>query len=335
MSDRTATATWHEALFAQPLLDLGPHESKRFAGVLSPRGEVGAKRDGVNAVFLDNAEEYYKKYQGFDYWRGLIADTTRRIGVTDPRTIIEYGCGFGNATLPMLDLFPAARVVATDISPNLLSILRRLLDGRGLGDRCVPIAMDAQKPYIRPGTADLVFGAAVLHHLAEPGPFIRGAMEVLRPGGYAFFYEPLEGGNTILVLICEEIRREAARRRYSGHVTAVLGNFAKDLKPQIFRQALPGWRDRDDKWAFPRCVLDEIASDAGAEVRIYGLHDNVGQFRRHLTYMLKVYAGIPEDTVPGWAWEIVDRFDREVFSPEMLRDLALEGCIIFRKLASA
>jgi hypothetical protein len=58
-------------------------------------------------------------------------------------------------------------------------------------------------------------------------------------------------------------------------------------------------------------------------VRLYGPHDDVGQFRRHLS---------PED-VPPWAWAIVDRFDSGTFSAERLRDLALEGCIIFRKLA--
>jgi hypothetical protein len=101
------------------------------------------------------------------------------------------------------------------------------------------------------------------------------------------------------------------------------GEIALDLKPQIFRAATRGWHERDDKWALPRSVLDDIANAAGAEVRLYGPHDDVGQFRRHLS---------PED-VPPWAWAIVDRFDSGTFSAERLRDLALEGCIIFCKLA--
>lgn len=327
----TDTTAWHEDLFMQPLLDLGRHEASQFAGVLCPRGEVGAERLGVNAVFLENAEDYYKKYQGFDYWRMLIAETVRRIGIEAPSVVVEYGCGFGNATLPVLDLFPSARVVATDISPNLLSILHRLLATRGLSGRCVPVAMDAHKPYLRAECADLVFGAAIMHHLAEPGGFIRSALSVLKPGGSAFFYEPLEGGTAILVLICDEIMREAKRRRAWGHPLYVINRFADDVRPQIFRTAMKGWRDRDDKWVFPRSLLDDIAAETGSEVRVYGLHDNVGQFRRHLSYMLRTYASVDPDTLPKWAWEIVDRFDKDIFSPEMLRDLALEGCIIFRK----
>jgi hypothetical protein len=76
-------------------------------------------------------------------------------------------------------------------------------------------------------------------------------------------------------------------------------NFANDLNPQIFRHATPGWKeDRDDKWAFPRSVLDKIARDNEAELQVYGLHDNVGQFRRHFAYMLETYGGM-SGGIPG------------------------------------
>ncbi|WP_080518828.1 hypothetical protein [Rhodopseudomonas palustris] len=79
-------------------------------------------------------------------------------------------------------------------------------------------------------------------------------------------------------------------------------------------------------------MLDRIARDHGAEVHFYGLHDHVGQFRRHFTYMLETYGGMKATDDPSWAWDIFDRYDNESFSPEMLLDLALEGCILFRKM---
>jgi SAM-dependent methyltransferase len=180
-----------------------------------------------------------------------------------------------------------------------------------------------------------VFGAAIMHHLTKPGEFIGSALRVLKPGGWAFFFEPLEGGLAILRLICEEILREAKRQSYFerwSRAMTLTQNLANDLRPQIFRATTPGWRDRDDKWAFPRSVLDKIAQENGAELRVWGLHDNIGQFRRHFTYMLEIYCGMKAEEYPAWAWEIFDRYDRETFSPEMLLDLALEGCIMFRKL---
>lgn len=321
---------WAQSLFNQPLLDLGEHENTAFAGVLSPRDEIGAVRQGVNSVFLENAEDYYARYQGFSYWRGLLEDILSKIEVTSPDVIVEYGCGFGNATLPMLDLFPQARVLASDISPNLLAILCRLIETRSLADRCAPIAMDALKPYVREGVADLVFGAAILHHLTRPQDFIASAMRVLKPGGYAFFFEPLEGGNAMLLHIIREILLEAERRGEWNHPLYCLKRLAEDVRPQVFRGG-PDWAERDDKWAFPRSMLDRMAHEADAEVRVIPLHDNVGQFRRHLTYALETYVSVPRKDVSEWVWDLIDRFDKDTFSPEMLVDLALEGCIVFRK----
>lgn len=325
---------WWQSYFSEPLVDMGDCEAEAFRGVLMPRNEFGRDRRGVSAVFLENAEAYYQKYQGFEYWRMLLTNALDRIRIADPKIVLEYGCGLGNATLPMLEMVPNSRIIATDISPNLLAILDGLLVSRQLKDRCVAVAMDAHKPYVRDGSVDLVFGAAILHHLTEPNEFVSSALRALKPGGWAFFFEPLEGGLAILRLICEEILRESKRQslfdRWSRAMT-LTQNLANDLRPQIFRAATPGWRDRDDKWAFPRSVLDRIALENGAELRLWGLHDNVGQFRRHFSYMLETYCGMKADEYPAWAWEIFDRYDRETFSPEMLSDLALEGCIMFRK----
>jgi len=326
---------WYTRFFNETLIDLGDCEAEAFRGVVTPKGEVGQGRQGVNAVFLENAEAYYKKYQGFAYWRMLLVQALGRIKVADPEIIVEYGCGFGNATLPMLDILPNSKILASDISPNLLAILEGLLVSRKLKERCVAVAMDAHKPYIEERSADLIFGAAILHHLAEPGEFIGSALRVLKPGGWAVFFEPLEGGLAILRLICEEVVREGKRQSFTKRWTRAMRltqDFADDLRPQIFRSAIPGWRDRDDKWAFPRSVLDKIASENRAEVSTYGLHDNIGQFRRHFSYMLETYGDMKATEYPSWAWDIFDRYDKETFSPEMLLDLALEGCIMFRKL---
>lgn len=326
---KTPLAQSYHPLIQQPLVDLAI-ERAEFAGVLTPADEAGAARQGVDHVFLDDAEAYYRKYQSFDYWRALLQQATQRAGITDADAIVEFGCGFGNSTLPLLDLFPRAHVVATDISPNLLAILNRLLAARGLTGRCVAVAMDAQKDYVRAESADLVVGSAILHHLVEPAPFVEQAMRILRPGGAAIFFEPFEGGYAILRLICQEIVREAARHG-DGPTVDLARRVAIGLAPQIFRDALPGWHDRNDKWMFPRAVIDDMARKVGATLTIYPVHDNNGQFRRQFTYMMQAYGGLAAADLPPWIGEIFDRYDREAFSPQMLTDLALEGCIIFAK----
>jgi SAM-dependent methyltransferase len=191
--------------------------------------------------------------------------------------------------------------------------------------------MDAQKPYLQDGIADLVVGSAILHHLADPAIFIRRAMDVLKRGGSAIFFEPFEAGNAVLRLICLEIDAEARRRRERNSAIDWLRQIPGQLEPQIFRDKLRGWHDRNDKWAFPKSVLERLARDEGANLLIYPIHDNNQQFTRHFSYMMETYAGIPKTELPSWAWDIFARFDNDVFSREMLTDLLLEGCIIFSK----
>jgi SAM-dependent methyltransferase len=326
-----------EQMFTTPLADLGAHEDPAFAGVLTPEPEVGAERPGASATFLDNAEAYYERHQGFDYWKAAFSIAFEHIGLKKADLIVEYGCGFGNSTLPLLELFPDSRIVAVDISPNLLAILKRLLDARGLAARCLPIALDAHKPYVRDGIADLVAGSAILHHLTEPGALVQAAMRVLKPGGVAVFFEPFEGGYALLRLLIRDICREAALREAVSPAFTWLAEMSAEWNLQIQRDQLPGWRDLDDKWLFPRSVLQQIADEAGAELIVKRLDSFQGRkdlFRANLGYQLRDWRGLdPDDpaVMPPWAWEIVDRFDNDYFSVGLKEDLLFEGCVIFRK----
>ena len=210
------------------------------------------------------------------------------------------------------------------------------LTARGLTERCIAVAMDAQKNYVRPGSADLVVGSAILHHLVEPAPFVEQAMRILRPGGAAIFFEPFEGGYAILRLICQEIVREAGRRNDNSPAVDLARRVAIGLAPQIFRDALPGWQARNDKWMFPR-VVDRRAR-APSRRQPDGLPDP--RQPRPIPATVHLYDASlrrprrPTD-LPAWAAEIFDRYDREAFSPQMLTDLAMEGCIIFAKPKAA
>jgi SAM-dependent methyltransferase len=249
----------HDSLFKVPVRNLSDVMGSAFQGILIPEAEIGLKREGVDHIFLENAEDYYAKYQGFAYWSMLIKNAMERMRIDRADVVVEFGSGFGNSTLPLLDLFPAAHILATDISPNLLSILYRLLRERNLESRCTLAAMDAQRDFLKPEVADLVVGSAILHHLANPGIFIERAMEILKPGGCAIFFEPFEAGLSILRLICLEISAEAARRREDSPGLRWLQPIPEQLEPQIFRaQRCTNWLDLNDKWAFPRSVLEGI-----------------------------------------------------------------------------
>lgn len=121
---------------------------------------------------------------------GLIA---KGAGLGPGVTALEIGCGTGNFT----ELFAAtgARIVAVDISPDLLQLAgyRRLPAERVcfLERQFEAIAFDdpALAGWAPPAGFDAVIGSSVLHHL-DLDPALKAMARLLKPGGRLSFAEP-------------------------------------------------------------------------------------------------------------------------------------------------
>ena len=179
-----------ESLFAAPPRHLGA-ENPVFRGIVSPQGETGEKI-GVTDQFLENAAEYHRRYSDVGHFRQLIDRALAGLGdIGDPEVILDIGSGSGNSVIPLLDRFPQAFVLATDISPQLLAILRDYLEARPqYAGRYALACMDATNNRFRAGVFDLAVGAAILHHLIEPQRVVQVCERALKPGGAAIFFEP-------------------------------------------------------------------------------------------------------------------------------------------------
>src|SRR5208282_3653923 len=187
------------AVFAEPLLDLG-RDSPALEDIYTPESFHGATKVGVTAQFLENAEQYHRSYFDTEYWSFLLGNALAAAGNPEaPRRIIDIGSGSGNSVIPLADRFPNAEIVATDISPQLLAILRDFLRKRSDGHRRFGlVCVDATAAHYRPEVANLTVGAAILHHILEPKLVLESCFRALAPGGWAVFFEPFEAGNTLL-----------------------------------------------------------------------------------------------------------------------------------------
>ena len=203
-----------QSLFAEPLVDLGEDDAS-LRGIFTPRSERGAEKRGVTDQFLENAADYHARYANVDHFRMLISNAlaTLKPPIT-PRTILDIGSGSGNSVIPLLDRFPDAFVVATDISPQLLAILRDHLAARPeYHGRFALVCMDASNDRYRVGAFDLAVGAAILHHVIEPMRVVSACGRALGAGGAAIFFEPFEMGHAVLSLVYRDIIAEADRKR--------------------------------------------------------------------------------------------------------------------------
>ncbi|WP_254407520.1 trans-aconitate 2-methyltransferase [Streptomyces sp. GMY02] len=103
---------------------------------------------------------------------------------TDPRHIVDLGCGTGAGTFALLDRFPEAHVIAVDTSPGHLKRLREKACAQDVDDRVRTVQADLDAPdWPDLGTPDLVWASASMHHMAHPRRTLRAVHDILAPGG--------------------------------------------------------------------------------------------------------------------------------------------------------
>lgn len=325
-----------EQIFAEPLVDLGA-ENSAFAGIQTPRSAVGAAKVGVTAQFLEHADEYHRHYHDVAYWRFLLDGAVGRAGVTgEPATVIDIGSGSGNSVLPLADRFPRASIVATDISPQLLAILRDFLRQRPHDlERIALVCVDASTARYRADVADLIVGAAILHHILDPAQVLASCHGALKPGGWAIFFEPFEAGNAIVKLTYERILAQAPAAERASDVMHFLERMVADYCVRQRPKSDPIFRELDDKWMFTRSYFERIRAEQGwAELITYALNVCATPLRNQAEVHLKLGAQLPPSALPAWAWAVIDATDAGL-SEDLRREWATEGAILLRKAVHA
>ncbi|MFI1338282.1 class I SAM-dependent methyltransferase [Streptomyces sp. NPDC020845] len=103
---------------------------------------------------------------------------------SEPRQIVDLGCGTGAGTFALLERFPEAHVTAVDASAGHLQLLREKACACGVSDRVRTVQADLDTNHWPDfGTPDLVWASASMHHMAHPDRTLHSVHELLAPGG--------------------------------------------------------------------------------------------------------------------------------------------------------
>jgi ubiquinone/menaquinone biosynthesis C-methylase UbiE len=317
---------------AVPLADLGLQDA-RYRGIFAPRKALGNAKVGVTSQFLDRAEEYHRNYLHLDYWSHLLGRALSTTGgMSDPNTIIDIGSGSGNSVIPLAERFPKANIIATDISPDLLAILRDFLD-RDQADvsRFGLLCADASAMEYRMGVADLVVGAAILHHILDPSLVLNSCFQALRPGGWAIFFEPFEAGNHMLMLVYQRILAEASTDERNSPAFRFFQKMVADYRIRQRPKTDPVFLGLDDKWLFTKNYFERLKEDqVWEDLIVFPLSSMETPMRDQATIQLKLSAGLAPTALPDWAWQIIDEADVGP-SPDLKEEFLLEGAVLLRK----
>jgi SAM-dependent methyltransferase len=97
--------------------------------------------------------------------------------------VVDAGCGSGFHSLMVAEQLPQGRVMAVDVSTEMLDRLRTSATARGLSERIELHHADGLSLPLPDGSMDRAVSAAVWHHLDDPQGAAIELARVLRPGG--------------------------------------------------------------------------------------------------------------------------------------------------------
>ena len=289
----------------------------------------------ITDQFKANADEYHRRYAASDHFEALFRQALDATGlkVAERPLILDVGSGSGvNSIIPCRRLFPGARMVATDLSGELLAMLADYVVANAACDEVVCVKMDAMSQKVAPGVFDLVTGASILHHLDSPGDGLMAAGRALKPGGHAIFFEPFNGW-AIVRLAFERILAEAELRRdtLEPALDRALRQLIDDVAERSPESYSPALAAKDDKWLFSRSRIEISARAAGFEtIRFVPHNDHPSLYRDAAATHLRLSVGHDDLRFPGWASAILDSFDAAI-TLNAKRELMLEGAIVLTK----
>lgn len=306
-----------------------------FHGLYSFQATFSSRHAGVTEQFLEDAAVYHRKYSDYSRWTFLLSQALSRAGITTPDerplSVLDVGSGSGNTVIPLLNLLPNSRIVATDISPQLLAILRDELSDADRA-RVRLIAMDAAEHRFAPGTFDLVVGLAILHHIMDPSQTIGACHRALKSGANAIFFEPFEEGYVLLRLLYEQLLEHRAELGIADKVAQVLRAIIVDVDVRTGSDKSGDiYQSIDDKWLFTRTYLQGQQKRAGfSELNVDPLDISTSRFSDLLKLHLRLCLGAEEDAVNSKTWDFVRKFELK-FSDEIYSELLFEACVTLKK----
>jgi ubiquinone/menaquinone biosynthesis C-methylase UbiE len=250
----------------------------------------------------------------------------------EPLRILDVCSGAGNSVIPLLSIFPKAEVIASDLSVELLAMLKQLLLSQGTADRCTLVQMNAERLDLKDGAVDLVVGAAALHHLFRPDLTIASCGRILREGGLAVFFEPFEIGFVYMKLLYQQILADPRAKKIDAPVRQFLQDLLTDINRRLGEdKSDPLYKQVDDKWFFTTHYFREHGRRHGFKTcTTYSLLSGNRDFEEKMEVLLKAGLDRKPDALPEWAWEFVRTHDR-CLSPSGHLDCIYEGGVLLQK----
>ena len=154
-----------------------------------------------------NSEAYHRVSRPQFEWGVKVLD---RLPLRGDETVADAGCGSGKVTAKLMERLPRGRVIALDLSENMLQTAREHLLPKFAG-QVLFIAADLHDIPLY-GALDGVFSTAAFHWLPDHERLFRSLVRALKPGGWL---EAQCGGGPNLARVRERTIALTARPEFA------------------------------------------------------------------------------------------------------------------------
>lgn len=113
---------------------------------------------------------------------------------SNPRSVLELGCGTGNLSVKLAERFPAAAITFVDAAPEMVDITRtRVAAAVAEAARHSYIVQRFEDLQLPPAAFDLVVSSISLHHVEDKARLYRALRRALTTPGMLRFSDQLGG----------------------------------------------------------------------------------------------------------------------------------------------
>lgn len=202
--------------------------------------------NGLASRLAREAKFHDAKYSGADLYprhytvrptEHVYAEMSKMLGDLTDKRVLEYGCGEGWITSDLAR--KGAEVFAFDVSEQSIATTQEVLTKAGLLEKCHLQVMAAETLDYPDESIDVAVGFAIIHHLDLPKAFAE-LKRVLRPGGVAYFAEPL-GSNPLIHLyrrVTPQFRTSDERPLFLNELPELLSGFQTYQHSEYYLTAL-------------------------------------------------------------------------------------------------
>ncbi len=153
--------------------------------------------DGIGKFYLGREISHVMGHQGANWLERPEREQEERtdllveaLKIKEGDVIADIGAGSGYFAWRFAkQVGETGKVLAVDIQPEMLEILDKQMEKRGVADRVEGILGTIKDPNLPPNSADLAIMIDVYHELSHPFEMTVKMVEGLKPGGRLVFVE--------------------------------------------------------------------------------------------------------------------------------------------------